>query len=226
MKKRSLQCLAVYSLQKVTFLVFTFAFCLFTFLGCAKREIKNINSTGKNIICFGDSMTFGVGANPGEDYPAVLSKMIEMPVINAGVDGETSPEALKRIDSDALDREPLLVVIEFGGNDFLRQIPLEVTANNIKAMVEKIQAKGAMVAIVDISVGLIMGAYRAPLYNLAKEKDAIFIPKIFSDIFTNPSLKSDFIHPNADGYKIIAQRVYRVITPYLNKNSLARKFGK
>jgi len=194
--------------------------------GCAKREIKNINSTGKNIICFGDSMTFGVGAKPGEDYPSVLSRMTKMPVINAGVDGDTSTEALKRVESDVLDREPLLVIIEFGGNDFLRKIPLEITTNNIKAMVEKIQAKGVMVAIADISVGLIMEAYQAPLYNLAKEKDTIFIPKIFSGIFTNPSLKSDFIHPNADGYKIIAQRVYRVITPYLNKNSLARKFGK
>jgi len=226
MKKRSLQCLAVYSLQKVPFLVFTFAFCLFTFLGCAKREIRNIGSQGKNIICFGDSMTFGVGANPGEDYPLVLSRMTNMPVINAGVDGDISTEALRRIESDVLAREPLLVVIEFGGNDFLRRIPLEVTTNNIKAMVEKIQAKGAMVAIVDISVGLIMGEYHEPLYNLAKEKDTIFIPKIFSGIFTNPRLQSDFVHPNADGYKIIAQRVYRVITPHLNKNSLARKFEK
>lgn len=194
--------------------------------GCAKREIRNIGSQGKNIICFGDSITFGVGAKPGEDYPAVLSRMTAMPVINAGVDGETSTEALKRLDSDVLDREPLLVVIEFGGNDFLRQIPLEVTTNNIKAMVEKIQAKGAMVAIADISVGLIMGEYHEPLYNLAKEKDTIFIPKIFSGIFTNPRLQSDFVHPNADGYKIIAQRVYRVIIPHLNKNSLAKKFGK
>jgi len=212
---------------KNTLLVLVFlCSCVLASAGCAKREIKNINSQGKNIICFGDSMTFGVGANPGEDYPMVLSRMTKMPVINAGVDGDTSTEALRRIESDVLAREPLLAVIEFGGNDFLRKVPLEVTVNNIKAMVEKIQAKGAMVAIVDISVGLIMGTYQAPFYNLAKEKDAIFIPKIFSGIFTNPSLKSDFIHPNADGYKIIAQRVYRVITPYLNKNSLARKFGK
>jgi acyl-CoA thioesterase-1 len=212
---------------KNTLLVLVFlCSCVLVSAGCAKREIKNINSTGKNIICFGDSMTFGVGAKPGEDYPSVLSRMTKMPVINAGVDGDTSTEALKRIDSDVLEREPLLVIVEFGGNDFLRRIPLEVTANNIKAIVERIQAKGAIVAVVDISVGLIMGEYHAPLYNLAQEKDAIFIPKIFSGIFTNPHLQSDFVHPNADGYKIIAQRVYRVILPHLNKNSLVRKFGK
>ena len=75
-------------------------------LGCAKREIKNIDSKGKNIICFGDSITFGYGVNPEESYPAALSKMTDIPVINAGIDGDTSVEAVRRIDSDILDREP------------------------------------------------------------------------------------------------------------------------
>jgi acyl-CoA thioesterase-1 len=142
---------------------------------CVKREIKNIDSKGKNIICFGDSITFGYGVNPGEDYPAALAKMIDMPVINAGVDGDTSVEAIKRIDSDVLDRNPLLVIIEFGGNDFLRKIPQEVTVKNTKEMVDRFQASGAMVAIVDISASILLKEYREAFYKIAQEKGAIFI---------------------------------------------------
>jgi lysophospholipase L1-like esterase len=191
---------------------------------CVKREIKNIDSKGKNIICFGDSITFGYGVNPGEDYPAALAKMIDMPVINAGVDGDTSVEAIKRIDSDVLDRNPLLVIIEFGGNDFLRKIPQEVTVKNTKEMVDRFQASGAMVAIVDISASILLKEYREAFYKIAQEKGAIFISGVLSGIITNPRLKSDFIHPNADGYKVIAQRIYRLILPYLNQNSLRKKF--
>ena len=194
--------------------------------GCAKREIKNIDSKGKNIVCFGDSITFGYGAEPGGDYPSALTKMTSVAVINAGIDGDTSTEAIKRIKSDVLDRDPFLVIVEFGGNDFLRKIPQEETLNNMRVIIEEIQAQGAMVAVVDISTEMILKQYRSAFYNLAREKGAIFIPRILSGIITNPRLKSDFIHPNADGYNVIAQRIYRVITPYLNQNLLARKFAK
>jgi acyl-CoA thioesterase-1 len=194
-------------------------------IGCANREIRNADSKGKNIICFGDSITFGYGAGQGQDYPSALAKMVEFPVINAGIDGDTTTEALKRLKSDVLDRDPLLVVVEFGGNDFLRKIPNDVTINNIKEMVERIQAKGAMVAIVDISAGILLSEYRKAFYDMAREKQAIFIPKILSGIITSPNLKSDFIHPNADGYKVIAQKIYREIMPCLKK-APADKFKK
>jgi lysophospholipase L1-like esterase len=206
-----------------------FAVCCLLFVtlaGCAKKEIKNIGSRGKNIVCFGDSITFGYGAEPGGDYPSALTKMTSIPVINAGIDGDTSTEAIKRIKSDVLDREPLLVIVEFGGNDFLRKIPQEVTLNNMKEIIDKVQAQGAMVAVADISTGMILKEYHSAFYNLTREKGAIFIPPILSGIITNPRLKSDFIHPNADGYNVIAQRIYRVITPYLNQNRLLRQSQK
>jgi len=224
MKRNNCQ-LSVVSCQKKRIVLFTTYYLLLTtlMLGCAKREIKNINSQGENIICFGDSITFGYGVNPEESYPVALSKMTDIPVINAGIDGDTSVEAIRRIDSDILDRDPLLVIIEFGGNDFLRKIPQEVTIKNIREMVARIQAKGAMVAIVDISTGMFLTQYRAPCYKLAKETNAIFIPRILSGIITNPQLKSDFIHPNAAGYKIVAEKIYRKIKPSLDQNALLRK---
>ncbi len=202
------------------------SYCVIVFTGCAKREIKNVDSKGKNIICFGDSITFGYGVNQGEDYPSALAKIIDAPIINAGIDSDTTTEALERLKSDVLDRDPLLVIIEFCGNDFMRQIPKETTITNIRKMVELVQAKGAMVAIVDISAGLFLTDYRAIFRNLAKETSSIFIPSVLSGIITNPSMKSDFLHPNAAGYKIMAQRVYRAIIPYLNKNTISKRFGK
>jgi lysophospholipase L1-like esterase len=194
--------------------------------GCAKREIKNIDSKGKNIICFGDSVTLGYGAENGQDYPNVLSKMVNAPVINCGVNGDTSGEAIKRLKTDVLEKEPFLVIVEFGGNDFLRKTPIEQASRNTEEIIKNIQSAGAMVAITDISAGMIMSSYRKEFKHLCKKYDAIFIPSLFSGILTNPSLKSDAFHPNGEGYKIIAQRIYRAISPYLQKNALLRQAQK
>ncbi len=188
--------------------------------GCVKREIKNIGSRGKNIICFGDSVTFGYGVTSKQSYPSILAKMSGLSVVNAGIDGDTSTEALKRIKPDVLDKEPLLVIIEFGGNDFLRKIPLIETARNVEEMVKSAQSKGAMVAIADVSVPIVMDEYRREFKRLSSKYNAIFIPGLLKKVFTDSSLKGDFIHPNASGYDFIARHVYRRISPYLGRNAV------
>jgi acyl-CoA thioesterase-1 len=203
--------------RKISIILFaTYCVLFTTFLtGCMKKKINNTGSQGKNIICFGDSITFGYGVEAKETYPVALEKMTHKPVINAGIDGDTSTEATKRLETDILSRDPYLVIIEFGGNDFLRKIPTKVTVDNIRIMVDKIQAKGAMVAIADISAGLLMRDYHRPYRKIAREKGAIFIPSVMSGIITNPKMKSDFFHPNATGYQLIAERVYRCIKSYV-----------
>ncbi len=183
--------------------------------GCAKQEIRNIGAKGDSIICFGDSITFGYGAAPGEDYPAALGKMVKLPVINAGIDGDTSFAALGRLEQDVLSKNPRLVIVEFCGNDFLKKIPEETTVRNLSEIIDRIQEKGAMVALVDISAGLFFREYRVAFKKLARQKQAIFIPVVLRKIITNPAMKSDFFHPNARGYKVIATRVYNVISRYL-----------
>ncbi|MFA5310777.1 MAG: GDSL-type esterase/lipase family protein [Candidatus Omnitrophota bacterium] len=196
-------------------LIILLCFCVIAISACAKREIQNIGSSGENIICFGDSITFGYGVKPGEDYPSVLSKMVKMPVINAGVDGDTSISAFKRIEKDVLDRKPFLVLIEFCGNDFLKDIPQESTINNVRSMILRAQGQGAITVIVDISAGFFLRDYRMKFSRLAKETGSIFVPAVLSGIITNPAMKSDFMHPNQEGYKIIAQRIHCAISPYL-----------
>jgi len=199
--------------------IYLFAACclaiIVLWLSCARREIKNLDSKGKNIICFGDSISFGYGVLPSQAYPKYLETLLGRKVINAGVDGDTTTEALKRIKEDVLSRDPYLVIIEFGGNDFLRKVPREITFKNLALMVDKVQAQGAIVAVTDISAGLLMREYRCPYKKIALDREAIFVPSIMKGIITNPKMKSDFFHPNEEGYKIIADRVYRAIKPYI-----------
>ena len=194
--------------------------------GCVRQDVKNINSRGTNIICFGDSITAGYGVKPDENYPSLFSKLLNMPVINAGIEADTSTEGLRRLETDVLERDPFLVIIEFGGNDFLDKIPAEETLNNIRQMAERIQEKGAMAAIVDISADIFLNEYGPLLSKLAREKGAIFIPKTFSGIIANSHLKVDFLHPNVHGYIIIAHRIYRSVLPYVNQNRILKRFVK
>ncbi len=204
-----------FKVQSSKLAIILFGIALLALAGCARRDIKNIDSQGVHIICFGDSLTFGYGVNPGEDYPTALARLLRKPVINAGIDGDTTRTALQRIQSDVLEKRPRLVIMEFGGNDFLKKVPQEETVNNLREMVDLVQARGAMVAIVDISAGIFFAEYRKMYKKLAEESGCIFVPRILSGIITNPSMKSDFLHPNADGYKIIAYRVLFAIKPYL-----------
>jgi lysophospholipase L1-like esterase len=182
--------------------------------GCSPR-IAHLDSKGKTVICFGDSITEGMGAGPGEDYPSVLSGMIGRPVINAGVSGNTTSDALKRIDTDVLARDPRLVIVILGANDFFQKVPKAETFANLAKIVEKVQARGAAVAIGVVKIGWIGDVYTKELKRIARERGAVFIPDVMKGILSDPELKSDQIHPNGAGYKIIAERVYKAVAPLL-----------
>ncbi|MCP5053177.1 MAG: arylesterase, partial [bacterium] len=99
------------------------------------------------IICFGDSLTYGTGADRGKDYPSQLSEMISKPVINAGVPGDTTARALKRLQRDVLARSPDMVLITLGGNDLKNGVAKDIAFGNLKRIVESIQKQGARVII-------------------------------------------------------------------------------
>ncbi|MCU0666403.1 MAG: GDSL-type esterase/lipase family protein [Candidatus Omnitrophica bacterium] len=203
---------------KTTNFEFSIAILMFialVFLGCVKQEIKNINSAGKNIVCFGDSVTFGYGVEEKDSYPAQLARMLNKPVINSGIDGNTSSDALNRIEEDVLSKDPYLVVVEFGGNDFLTKIPIKDTESNVRQIIDKILAKGSMVALADVSAGFVLSEYRPVYAKIAREKGVVLIPGLLKGIITNPKMKSDFFHPNPQGYKLIAYRILRQIKPYI-----------
>jgi len=194
--------------------------------GCIQNDIAHIDSRGTSVVCFGDSITQGFGAGPKTAYPVYLSQLMRLPVINAGIEGDTSGGALKRIRSDVLDREPLLVIVEFGANDFLTKVPLEETRRNIESIIQQCQERGAIIALADVSNMHFMPEYGPMFRSLSRIYKTIYVSNLLNGIYDNASMKSDMFHPNASGYQIVAQRVYRTILPYLNQNAILKKFRK
>jgi lysophospholipase L1-like esterase len=167
--------------------------------------------TGKNIICFGDSLTSGTGATAGKDYPAQLTQLLARPVINAGMPGDTTARALKRLEKDVLLRSPRIVLITLGGNDLKNRIPRKKAFANLKRIVETIQGAGALVILGGIDLPLFDRGFGQGYKDVAAETGAILIPDILKGIFGNRKLMNDPIHPNDDGYALMARRFYKAI---------------
>jgi len=169
---------------------------------------------GENIIAFGDSLVAGQGADSGNDFVSVLSRKIGQPIINAGRSGDTTERALLRLEEDVLSRDPRVVIILLGGNDFIVRVPPEEVFQNLEKMIEEIQAEGAGVVLVGIR-GSIFGSREADFKRLAREKRAGYVPKILNGIFGNSELMSDYNHPNDEGYKMMADRIEPVLKKML-----------
>jgi acyl-CoA thioesterase-1 len=170
-------------------------------------KIANLASRGTNIIAFGDSLTAGYGAVAGEDYPSRLAAITGIPILNAGVSGDTTDTALARLDSDVLARDPRIVIVGLGGNDFLRGAPIGTTEANLRTIIRKIHAAGAMVVILGYKFPSLQANYEKMYERVAKDEQCLLVPDLLDGIESNPQLKSDEIHPNARGYQLIAERV-------------------
>lgn len=198
-------------------------FFLFGFILCAcdrggdVSSIRNLQSQGETVVCFGDSLTEGFGAGRGEDYPSILASHLGMRVLNAGERGDTTTAALGRLERDVLQHNPRLVIVLLGGNDFLRQVPLEETKKNLEEIVRRIQQQGAMVAIAGLRLGLFTDEYGRIYQEIARKYRALYIPEVLKGILSNSQLKSDSIHPNGAGYRLVAERVFRSVRPLLEE---------
>lgn len=177
-------------------------------------EVKNIHNAQWNIVAFGDSLTYGYGAARGQDYPALLEKSLGRPIINMGRNGETAIHAATRVE-EALAHEPYLVLLEFGANDFMQGLSFEQTVAAMESMVEAVQAAGAVAVIVDTGGPSLMGKYSKAYRKIAREKGAGFVPGILNGFFGKRDMMSDQIHPNAAGYKIVADRIEKEVRKYL-----------
>lgn len=176
-------------------------------------QVKEGTIPYDTIICFGDSLTSGTGADAGLNYPSQLSEMIVKPVINAGVPGDTTARALKRLQRDVLARSPDMVLITLGGNDLKNGVAKDIAFKNLKRIIESIQGQGARVIIGGLKFPLRDRGYARGYKDLADQTGAVLIPDILKDIMGNRKLMSDPIHPNGDGYKIIAERFLEAMLP-------------
>ncbi len=174
-------------------------------------ESRRYELTGENIICFGDSLTSGTGASASMSYPDQLARLLDRPVVNAGLAGDTTAGALRRLEKDVLSRSPRIVLITLGGNDLKNRIPQATAFENLKRIVEKIQDAGALVVVGGMDLPVFGRGFGKGYQNVAAQTGAILIPDILEGIFGNRQLMSDAIHPNDDGYELMARRFYEAI---------------
>lgn len=181
-------------------------------ISCTGKSTK-IRHLSENdiILAFGDSITHGIGANNTESYPSVLANLSKRTVIESGIPGETTEEGLIRL-KDVLEKyNPSLVILCEGGNDMLRQINDNRIKENLRSMVRLIKEKGIDVILIGVpKPGFIISVpdfYK----DVAVEFNIPYDGKILKSILTDNRLKADPIHPNGEGYKKLATRIYELI---------------
>lgn len=159
------------------------------------------------ILAFGDSLTFGTGAERQQSYPARLQGMLSKTVINAGVPGEISKTGLIRLASLLKRHRPELLILCHGGNDILRHSNLKQTKDNLQQMIDLARTNNTQVVLVAVpEFGIFLSPI--PLYKELAESNQIPLENtMLSDILADNRLKSDQIHPNSKGYKVFAERI-------------------
>ena len=177
--------------------------------GTSRLPLLDSNST---ILAFGDSLTRGIGAAEEQSYPAVLSRLSGRTVVNAGISGEVSAQGLQRLPA-LLDRlRPDLLLLCHGGNDMLRRFSTDITRNNIEAMISLAAERGIPVLLIGVPKPGLMFLRPATFYaEIAEHYDLVYEGDIITEVESDNSLKSDQIHPNADGYGQIAAALHRLL---------------
>lgn len=181
------------------------------------------------IVAFGDSLTAGLGVEPEENYPARLQAKIDAEgyryrAINAGVSGDTSSQGLDRLESiRAL--HPAIVIVEFGGNDGLRGVPVDATRQNLEAIVSGLQEAGSKIVIAGMEMPPNYGpaytkAFHRIFADVAASRHTALVPFLLEGVGGHAELnQADGIHPTAKGYEIVVENVWKALLPLLRKST-------
>ncbi len=193
----------------------------------AVRPEEPATAKRRAIVAFGDSLTAGLGVPPDAAYPAQLQRKLDRAgyryhVINAGVSGDTTAGGLRRVEW-VLKSRPSIVIVEFGGNDGLRGLDLSATRANLDQMIRQFQEAGVRVVLVGMKIppnyGKDYSTQLAGLYPaLAKTYRLPFMPFFLEGVAAQPELnQADGIHPTAEGYRLIVERLFTILEPLLDK---------
>lgn len=198
-------------------LVLALAFAVGWWWWVRPAPLKNLPPPARGPwVAFGDSLTAGTGASPDESYPAHLSRRLGVEILNFGEPGDTTAGGLARL-PEVLRLRPRVVLLCLGGNDSLQRWPLEQTLANLAALVDQAQQAGAFVVWLSVRSASVLDQHRRPFARLAREKQVLFVPDILAGVLGQPRLMADPIHPNAEGYARIAERVAEALAPYLEQ---------
>jgi acyl-CoA thioesterase I len=192
---------------------FPLLICTFLLLIACSDKTPQISrlSTNDVILAFGDSLTHGNGAKENESYPAILESLSGRKVINAGVSGEESKPGLERLPSALAEYQPKLLILCHGGNDMLRKKDVGKMEANIRQMIQLAKDKNIPVVLLGVpKPGLFLSSFDV-YKKIADSTDVIFIEKLIPEVLGDKSLKSDTVHPNKEGYRVMAESIYSVL---------------
>jgi acyl-CoA thioesterase I len=159
------------------------------------------------VLAFGDSLTFGTGAAEQESYPAQLEPLIGRRVVSAGVPGEVTAQALERLPAALDEHTPRLLLLCIGGNDFLRRLGNQQAESNVRAMVKLAKSRGVEVMLIGTPQPGFSVSPPEFYAAIAKEFRLPYEDGVIGEVLKDSSLKSDPIHPNGRGYRLIAERL-------------------
>ena len=196
-------------------------------VACSADALPNTPDETPIIVAFGDSLTSGPGLRPEQTYPSLLQERIaeehrDYRVINAGVTGDTSTEALRRFDA-ALVPDTTIVILAIGINDGLRGVPVSTVEQNIASMIERAQAREIAVLLCSMEappVGPGGFSYTIEFHRLytrlADRYRVTLVPFFLIAIVGNDELNlNDSLHPNAAGHRVIADAIWPYLRPML-----------
>jgi acyl-CoA thioesterase I len=176
------------------------------------------------IVAFGDSLTAGFGADAGKSYPDFLQQELDRRslryrVVNAGISGETTTDALARL-STVSAFKPVVVIVEFGGNDGLRGLPVSSTRSNLDQIVVGIKESGAAVLLAGMTLPPNYGpdyiaSFQRVYSDLAAKDKVALIPFLLEGVAGTSRMQRDGLHPTADGNRLVAATVMRYLRPLL-----------
>lgn len=163
------------------------------------------------ILAFGDSLTYGTGAVREQSYPAVLGSLTGLEVFNRGVPGEVTALGLKRLPDVLYEVQPDLMILCHGGNDMIRKTGMEAAADNLRKMIRLAQGQGVSVILLAVPRPGLMVEPPEFYSQLAEEMGVPIEEEVIAEILSDRSLKSDAIHPNAKGYRLMAEAVFELM---------------
>lgn len=194
---------------------------------CTPFAFAKGNQHVPTIVCFGDSITAGHGAPLGKSYPDYLQKVLaekgyHYRVLNMGISGDTTKDGVNRL-PEVLASHPSIVVVEFGGNDGLRGLPITSTRANFDRIISTLQHAGIKVVLAGITLPPNYGAdyihsIQQTYVLAAKKFHTPLLPFIYDRVYTVPgAIQPDGIHATAKGNALVAQNIFELIRPLLRK---------
>ncbi|MGD8639944.1 MAG: arylesterase [Gammaproteobacteria bacterium] len=196
------------------FVGFVVILCSLLLLPSCSEQRPPLNELSREavVVAFGDSLTYGTGAKDHESYPHQLAKLIDREVINEGVPGELSGEGRQRLPNVLDEHQPELLILCHGGNDLLRKKNPESIVNNLKSMIGEAKRRGIQVLLIAVPEPALFFMEPASFYiAVAQSENIPLLQNTLRDIENDDGLKSDAIHPNAAGYRKLAEAVARLL---------------